>query len=68
MMMYVRFPLSLRHVEYFRHERDIDFCHENVRHWWNKSGAMFAGKIRMKRYGNPEVIVTDRFASYGAAM
>ncbi len=25
-MMYVRFPLSLRHVEYLLHERGIDIC------------------------------------------
>jgi len=129
-MMYVRFPLSLRNVEDLLHERGIDVCHESVRHWWNRFGPMFASEIRkrrsqsmrqspqwrwhldevfvkingkqhylwravdhegevlecfvtkrrdrkaalrflkkaMKRYGNPEVIVTDRLASYRAAM
>ena len=30
-MMYVRFPLSLRHVEDLLHERGIDISHETVR-------------------------------------
>ena len=34
-MMYVRFPLSLRNVEDLLHERGIDICHETVRYWWN---------------------------------
>ena len=129
-MLYVRFPLSLRNVEDLLHERGIDVCHESVRLWWNRFGLMFATEIRkkrsqsmrqcpqwrwhldevfvkingkqhylwravdhegevlesyvtkrrdrksairflkkaMKRYGNPEVIVTDRLASYRAAM
>ena len=33
-MMYVRFPLSLRNVEDLLAERGIDICHETVRHWW----------------------------------
>ena len=30
-MMYIRFPLSLRKVEDLLHERGIDICHETVR-------------------------------------
>ncbi|MCF3594649.1 IS6 family transposase [Rhodobacteraceae bacterium LMO-12] len=129
-MMYVRFPLSLRNVEDLLHERGIDISHETVRFWWNRFGPLFAAEIRknrvsrlraysnwqwhldevfvkingelhylwravdhegevlesyvtkrrdrksalkflrksMKRYGNLEVIVTDRLRSYGAAM
>ena len=129
-MMYVRFPLSLRNVEDLLHERGIDVSHETIRFWWNRFGPLFASEIRkdrinrtrshsiwqwhldevfvkingethylwravdhegevlesfvtkrrdrkaalkflkktMKRYGNPEVIVTDRLKSYGAAM
>ncbi|MCP1337156.1 IS6 family transposase [Hyphomicrobiales bacterium FT118] len=128
-MMYVRFPLSLRNVEDLLHEREIDISHEAVRFWWNRFGSMFAGQIRrkrpqflqgfrqwrwhldevyvkiggemhslwravdhegevleayvtktrdrkaalrllrkaMKRFGQPEKIVTDRLRSYGAA-
>ncbi len=129
-MMYVRFPLSLRQVEDLLHERGINICHETVRFWWNRFGPTFAAEIRkkrsatlrampqwrwhldevfvkingemhylwravdhegevlevfatkrrdrkaalkflkrtMKRYGRPEVIVTDRLRSYRAAM
>ncbi|WP_374132574.1 hypothetical protein [Sphingomonas sp. 28-62-20] len=48
-MMYVRFPLSLRNVEDLLFERGIDICHETVRHWWNRFGPMFAGEIRRQR-------------------
>ena len=129
-MMYVRFPLSLRNVEDLLHEHGIDICHESVRLWVDRFGTHFASKIRkqrasymrqvtqwqwhldevfvkingvqhylwravdhegevlesfvtkkrakasalkllrkaMKRYGNPQIIVTDRCPSYGAAM
>ena len=128
-MMYIRYPLSLRQVEDLLFERGIDICHETVRLWWNRFGPIFAAEIRkrrvksqsysnwrwhldevfvringethylwravdhegevlevfatkrrdrkaaldfvkraMKRYGRPEVIVTDRLLSYGAAM
>jgi putative transposase len=129
-MLYVRFPLSLRNVEDLLHERGIDISHETVRFWWNRFGPLFAAEIRkkranrmraysnwqwhldevfvkingethylwravdhegevlesyvtkrrdrkaalkflrktMKRYGSPEVIVTDKLRSYGAAM
>ena len=128
-MMYVRFPLSLRNVEDLLHERGIEISHETVRFWWNRFGPMFAAKVRdkrtsrtraytnwrwhldevfvkingethylwrpvdhegevlesyvtkrrdekaalkflrksMKRYGNLEVIVTDKLRAYGAA-
>jgi len=48
-MMYVRFPLSLRNVEDLLHERGIEICHETVRYWWNKFGPLFAKEIRKKR-------------------
>ena len=48
-MLYVRFPLSLRNVEDLLHERGIDVCHESIRLWVDRFGPMFAGKIRMKR-------------------
>ncbi len=49
MMMYIRFPLSLRQVEDLLYERGIDICHETVRAWWNRFGPMFAAEIRKKR-------------------
>ncbi len=48
-MMYVRFPLSLRQVEDLLHERGIVICHETVRAWWNRFGPMFAADIKRKR-------------------
>jgi putative transposase len=48
-MMYVRFPLSLRNVEELLAERGIEICHETVRFWWNRFGPMFAAEIRKKR-------------------
>src|ERR1700712_3588157 len=48
-MMYVKFPLSLRNVEDLLAERGIDVCHETVRFWWNRFGPMFAAEIRRKR-------------------
>ncbi len=128
-MLYVRFPLSLRNVEDLLHERGIDVSHESVRLWWQRFGPMFAAEIRkrriegmrssrwrwhldemfvkingemhylwravdqegevlesfvtrsrdrkaalkflrkaMRKHGPPEVIVTDRLRSYGAAL
>ncbi len=48
-LMYVRFPLSLRNVEDLLFERGIDICHETVRFWWNRFGPMFAADIRRQR-------------------
>ena len=48
-MLYIRFPLSLRNVEDMLHERGIDICHETVRFWWHRFGPMFAGEIRKRR-------------------
>jgi putative transposase len=44
-MMYVRYPLSLRNVEDLLAERGIDICHETVRLWWNRFGPMFAAEM-----------------------
>jgi len=51
-MMYVRFPLSLRNVEDLLHERGIDITHETVRFWWNRFGPLFAKSIRKRRMQN----------------
>lgn len=61
-MMYVRFPLSLRNVEDLLFERGIDISHATVRlgsrhapgmaalpRWWNRFGPMFAADIRRQR-------------------
>ncbi|HSS66439.1 MAG TPA: IS6 family transposase, partial [Gammaproteobacteria bacterium] len=51
-MMYIRYPLSLRQVEDILFERGIDICHETVRFWWNRFGPMFAAEIRKRRIRN----------------
>ena len=48
-MLYVRFPLSLRNVEDLLHERGIEISHETVRFWWHRFGPMFASEIRKRR-------------------
>jgi putative transposase len=48
-MMYVRYPLSLRNIEDLWAERGIDVSHETIRFWWNRFGPIFAAEIRKKR-------------------
>jgi putative transposase len=48
-MIYVRFPLSLRNVEDLLHERGIDPSYETVRFWWHRFGPLFASEIRKRR-------------------
>ena len=48
-IMYVRFPLSLRQVEDLLSDRGIDICHETARLWWNRFGPQFAAEIRRRR-------------------
>lgn len=129
-MLYVRYPLSLRNVEDLLAERGIDVSYETIRLWWNRFGPLFAAEIRkrrtatrhdspewrwhldevfvringvthylwravdhegevleavatkqrdrraglkllkklLRRHGRPKAVVTDRLASYGAAL
>ncbi len=48
-MMYVRYPLSLRNVEDLLAERGIDISHETVRFWWNRFGPMFYTSLGLTR-------------------
>tara|TARA_E500000178_G_scaffold136588_1_gene136534 strand:+ start:2152 stop:2349 length:198 start_codon:yes stop_codon:yes gene_type:complete len=41
-MLYVRFPLSLRNLEDLLHESGVDVSYETIRYWWNRVGAQFA--------------------------
>ena len=45
-MMYVRYPLSLRQVEDLLFERGIDICHETVRLWWIRFGLLASYRPR----------------------
>ena len=48
-LMYVRFPLSLRNVEDLLFERGYDISYETVRMWRNRFGPMFAADICRQR-------------------
>ena len=48
-MLYVRFPLSLRNVEDLLHERGVDVSYESVRYWWHRFGLKFASEIKKRR-------------------
>ena len=48
-MLYIRFPLSLRNVEDLLALHGFDLCHETVRLWWSRFGPMFARELRRKR-------------------
>jgi putative transposase len=48
-LMYVRFPLSLRNVEDLLFERGIDIGHGTVHPWWNRFGPLVAADIRRQR-------------------
>lgn len=48
-MMYVRYPLSLRNVEDLLHDRGIDITRETVRFWRNRFRTIFAAEIRRNR-------------------
>ena len=48
-LMYVRYPLSLRNVEDLLYDRGIDITHERVRFWRNRFRTIFAAEIRRNR-------------------
>lgn len=48
-MLYVKFPLSLRNVEDLLAERGTDVAHKTVRYLWNRFGPIFAADIRRQR-------------------
>jgi putative transposase len=48
-MLYIRYPLSLRNVEDLLFKQGIDISYETVRFWWNRFGPVFAAEIRRKR-------------------
>ena len=52
-MLYVRFPLSLRNVEDPLHERGIEISHETVRFWWNRFRPLSA-KVRCRPLFSPQ--------------
>ena len=59
-MMYVRYPLSLRNVEEALAKRGIDISQETVRFWWNRFGPMFAAEIRKRRAAHMRGFIQGR--------
>ena len=66
-VLYIRFPLSLRKFEDLLHESGVEISHETVRYWWNRFGPMFAAEIRwkgvqqMRSYSNWQSHLDDIF-------
>ncbi len=65
-MLYVKYPLSLRNVEDLLAERGIDISYETVRFWWNRFGPMFAAEIRQKRIDTMKTL--QKFSSVHASV
>lgn len=61
-LMYVRFPLSLRNVEDLLFERGIDICYETVRMWWNRFDPMFAADIALSERSIVAGLISNRLA------
>ena len=61
-MMYVRFPLSLRQVEDLLHERGIDISYETVRAWWNRFGPLVCSGDKKEPLGRNAKIVAVEVA------
>ncbi len=47
-MMYDRYPLSLRRVEDLLLEHGIEICDETVSYCWNRLGPIFAAKTSVR--------------------
>jgi len=43
-MLWVRYPLSLRNVQDLLHELGVDVSYESVRYWWHRFGSKFASE------------------------
>ena len=71
-MIYVRYPLSLRNVEDLLFERAVDqegeILESYVTKKRDKKAALAFMKKALKRHGSPAKIVTDGLRSYPAAM
>jgi transposase-like protein len=51
-MLYVRFPHSLRNVEDLLHERGVDVSYESVRYWWHD--LVLSLQVRSRSAGQGE--------------
>ena len=55
-MLYVKFPLSLRNVEDLLHERGVDINYEFIRYWWHRFVSQFVSEIQLLIF-----VAKDRF-------
>ena len=60
-MMYVRFPLSLRNVEDLLHERGIEVSYETILAWWNRFGPLFSAEIRKRDIGITPILAKPQY-------
>ena len=44
-MLYIRYPLSLRNVEDLLFKQGIDISYETLRFWWNRFGRLCQTKF-----------------------
>jgi transposase-like protein len=58
-MLYIRFPLSLRNVEDLLHERGIEISYETVRFWWNR----FCPKRTLQKFASAHASVHNHFST-----
>ena len=56
-MLYVRFPLSLRNVEDLVDELSVYVSYESVRYWWHRFGSQFASQIKTRRAGGCSPVI-----------
>ena len=56
-MMYIRYPLSLRQVEDLLFERGIDICYETVRFWWNLYWADVRRRDQEAAYSSSIILI-----------
>lgn len=60
-MLYVRFPLSLRNVEDLQHERGVEVGHETVRYWWNRAVKPRVGRqSHLKRVQTSAIVEVNK--------
>ena len=59
-ILYVRFPLSLRKVEDLLHERGVDISYGSVQYQWHSFGFKFASEIK-KLFVTAKDRFRDRF-------
>ena len=58
-MLFIRFPLSLRNFEDLLHERGIDVSEETMRYWWNRFSPIFASQIHKGLAGFVRVLTRN---------